>query len=115
MYNTCKVLLLFVLCRFGEYSEYEHLKKILLDSICVEPIEYTEDDDLKTETKLQNIKRITQRTTSQPLTNTSRTCTPRFSVYLCLRRINYRVLKTVEFVLTKSLFQVNIRQTKRLV
>lgn len=41
----------FVLCCFGENSEYEHLEKILLDAICTEPIEEehsgTETDDLK--------------------------------------------------------------------
>ena len=41
----------FVLCCFGEYSEYEHLEKILLDSICVEPIEDAEDNDFKTDAK----------------------------------------------------------------
>ena len=29
----------FVLCCFGEYSEYEHLEKILLDAISTVPIE----------------------------------------------------------------------------
>ena len=29
----------FVLCCFGEHSEYEHLERILLDAICIEPIE----------------------------------------------------------------------------
>ena len=32
----------FVLCCFGEYSEYEHLEKILLDAISTEPIDETE-------------------------------------------------------------------------
>jgi cell filamentation protein len=27
----------------GKYSEYNHLEKILLDAICTEPIEYTDD------------------------------------------------------------------------
>lgn len=30
----------FVLASLGEYSEYEHLEKILLDAICTEPIDY---------------------------------------------------------------------------
>ncbi len=34
----------FVLCCFGEHSEYEHLEKILLDAIITEPIENIEDD-----------------------------------------------------------------------
>ena len=33
----------FVLCCFGEYSEFEHLEKILLDAISTEPIEETEE------------------------------------------------------------------------
>ena len=34
----------FVLCCFGENSEYEHLERILLDAISTEPIDETEDD-----------------------------------------------------------------------
>ncbi|MGN0528313.1 MAG: Fic/DOC family protein, partial [Eubacterium sp.] len=34
----------FVLASLGENSEYEHLEKILLDAICAEPIDYTNDD-----------------------------------------------------------------------
>lgn len=34
----------FVLASLGEHSEYEHLEKILLDAICTEPIDYTNDD-----------------------------------------------------------------------
>lgn len=34
----------FVLTSLGEHSEYEHLEKILLDAICIEPIEYTNSD-----------------------------------------------------------------------
>lgn len=34
----------FVLCCFGENSEYEHLETILLDAISTEPIDETEDD-----------------------------------------------------------------------
>lgn len=30
----------FVLASLGEYSEYEHLEKILLDAICTDPIDY---------------------------------------------------------------------------
>lgn len=30
----------FVLASLSEYSEYEHLEKILLDAICIEPIDY---------------------------------------------------------------------------
>lgn len=30
----------FVLASLGEYSEYEHLEKILLDAICTKPIDY---------------------------------------------------------------------------
>ena len=32
----------FVLASLGEYSEYEHLEKILLDAICTEPIDYND-------------------------------------------------------------------------
>lgn len=35
----------FVMASLGQYSEYEHLEKILLDAICTEPIEYTDDLD----------------------------------------------------------------------
>jgi cell filamentation protein len=35
----------FVMASIGQYSEYEHLEKILLDAICTEPIEYTDDLD----------------------------------------------------------------------
>lgn len=35
----------FVLASLGQYSEYEHLEAILLDAICTEPIEYSEDLD----------------------------------------------------------------------
>ncbi len=35
----------FVLASIGEYSEYEHLEKILCDAISDEPIEYTDDSD----------------------------------------------------------------------
>ena len=34
----------FVLTSLGEHSEYEHMEKMLLDSICIEPIEYTNSD-----------------------------------------------------------------------
>lgn len=37
----------FVLASLGEYSEYEHLEKILSDAICTEPIDYSDDDDLE--------------------------------------------------------------------
>ena len=36
----------FVLASIGEYSEYEHLEKILCDAISDEPIEYTDDSDV---------------------------------------------------------------------
>ena len=32
----------FVLACMGDYAEYEHLEKILLDAICVEPVQYVE-------------------------------------------------------------------------
>lgn len=35
----------FVMASLGQYSEYEHLEKILLDAICTEPIEYKDDLD----------------------------------------------------------------------
>ena len=34
----------FVMASLGDNSEYEHLEKILLDAICTEPIDYTNDD-----------------------------------------------------------------------
>ncbi len=42
----------FVLASLGEYSEYEHLEKILTDAICTGPIEYC--DDAETETSMSN-------------------------------------------------------------
>lgn len=36
----------FVLASIGEYSEYEHLEKILCDAILNEPVEYTDDSDV---------------------------------------------------------------------
>lgn len=41
----------FVLACLGEYSEFEHLEKILLDAICTEPIDYSDDDDTANQTK----------------------------------------------------------------
>lgn len=38
----------FVLASLGEYSEYEHLEKILLDAICTEPVNYDEVSDFDT-------------------------------------------------------------------
>lgn len=35
----------FVLASLGEYSEYEHLEKILCDAISDDPIDYTDDTD----------------------------------------------------------------------
>ncbi|MCQ2476126.1 MAG: Fic family protein [Clostridia bacterium] len=35
----------FVMACLGEYSEYEHLEKILLDAICDEPVDYSETDE----------------------------------------------------------------------
>ncbi len=37
----------FVLASLGEYSEYEHLEKILTDAICTEPIDYSDDAENK--------------------------------------------------------------------
>ena len=34
----------FILASLGEHSEYEHLEKILLDAICIEPVEYANGD-----------------------------------------------------------------------
>lgn len=28
----------------GEHSEYEHLEKILLDAICIKPVDYVNDN-----------------------------------------------------------------------
>lgn len=42
----------FVLCCFGEHSEYEHLENILIDAICTESIDYSNDDhEVKSEEK----------------------------------------------------------------
>lgn len=35
----------FVMASLGQYSEFDHLEKILLDAICTEPIEYADDLD----------------------------------------------------------------------
>ena len=34
----------FILASLGEHSEYEDLEKILLDAICIEPVEYANGD-----------------------------------------------------------------------
>ena len=34
----------FVLASLGEHSEYEHLEKILLDAICIELVDYVNDN-----------------------------------------------------------------------
>ncbi len=48
----------FVLASLGEYSEYEHLEKILQDAICTEPIDYensiTESEEKSTKYKTDN-------------------------------------------------------------
>lgn len=41
----------FVLASLGEYSEYEHLEKILLDAICTGPIDYANVSDTDTTKK----------------------------------------------------------------
>lgn len=41
----------FVLASLGEYSEYEHLEKILLDAICIEPVDYDVVSDVDTTKK----------------------------------------------------------------
>lgn len=41
----------FVLCCFGEYSEFEHLEKILFDAICTEPIEDSDDEKIEPDAK----------------------------------------------------------------
>lgn len=49
----------FVLCCFGEYSEYEHLEKILLDAISKVPIEelYDNEDDPEEEQRVSKYKK----------------------------------------------------------
>lgn len=47
----------FVLCCFGENSEFEHLEKILFDAICTEPIEDSEDNQVESETKSSKYKK----------------------------------------------------------
>lgn len=47
----------FVLSCFGEYSEFEHLEKILLDAISTEPIENSESDDSASELKETKYKK----------------------------------------------------------
>jgi cell filamentation protein len=37
----------FVMACLNQYSEFEHLEKILLDAICTDPIEYIDDLDLE--------------------------------------------------------------------
>lgn len=34
----------FILASLGEHSEYEDLEKILLDAICIEPVDYVNDN-----------------------------------------------------------------------
>ena len=47
----------FVLSCLGEYSEFEHLEKILIDAISSEPIEDTDIDDLESKTKETKYKK----------------------------------------------------------
>lgn len=47
----------FVLASLGEYSEYEHLEKILSDAICTEPVDYADDDDLIDDTKKEKYEK----------------------------------------------------------
>lgn len=35
----------FVMASLGEYSEFEHLEKILLDAICTEPVDYSDETE----------------------------------------------------------------------
>lgn len=45
-----------VLASLGEYSEYEHLEKILCDAICDEPIDYSNTDTLTQDDKKDKYK-----------------------------------------------------------
>lgn len=47
----------FVLSCLGEYSEFEHLEKILIDAISSKPIEDTDIDDLESKTKETKYKK----------------------------------------------------------
>lgn len=47
----------FVLCCFGEYSEFEHLEKILIDAISTEPIEEFDNDKLVSTQKQSKYKK----------------------------------------------------------
>lgn len=44
----------FVLCCFGEHSEFEHLEKILLDAISTDPIE--DDDEIENDDQEKSAK-----------------------------------------------------------
>ena len=46
----------FVLASLGEYSKYEHLEKILLDAICIEPVEYA-NGDIESKDKTEKYKK----------------------------------------------------------
>ncbi|MGN0463040.1 MAG: Fic/DOC family protein [Ruminococcus sp.] len=56
----------FVLCCFGEHSEFEHLERILLDAICDEPIEDTIDLETREEKLSKYEKYYTQDYTPTP-------------------------------------------------
>lgn len=47
----------FVLCCFGEHSEYEHFERILLDAICTEPIEEEHGDTETDNSKLSKYEK----------------------------------------------------------
>ena len=47
----------FVLCCFGEHSEFEHLEKILLDAISTEPIEDSDEIEAASEEKTSKYKK----------------------------------------------------------
>ena len=47
----------FILASLGEHSEYEDLEKILLDAICIEPVDYV-NDNIESKDKTDKYKEI---------------------------------------------------------
>ena len=50
----------FVLVSLGDHSEYEHLEKILLDAICIEPVEYA-NGDIESKDKTDKYEKYTSK------------------------------------------------------
>lgn len=87
----------FVLCCFGQYSEFEHLEKILLDAISTEPIE---DDEIETDRQEKSAKyeRYSPKIISQLRMNMSR----ENNLYLQIFQILFRKSADIMYCATRG-------------